>query len=468
MALLEIRNLVKKFPVRRGFFNRVVGHVHAVNDVSFTVEAGQKVGLVGESGCGKLTLGKTLARLWEPTSGSIRYKNVEISKFSDAAMLPYRKEIQFIFQDPYGSLNPKMTVFSTLIEPYKVHNLVSNSREEQRKLIADLLETVGLPADSIDKYPHEFSGGQRQRIGIARAIATQPELIIADEPVSALDVSVQAQIVNLLDKLRDDQEVAFLFISHDLKVVHHFCEEIIVMYLGHIVEILSSEALYEDASHPYTKALLSAIPVDDPFNRVERQLLEGDVPSPIELPTGCPFHTRCPLAVQECREHKPSLRTISSGHHVACHFVEGEQATKIDIGAYDDEKVHKKAHKELSLAVEADAEEKALQVEIVEESGRAMGWGIAALFHVILSPYLLQSFPALGWLLYPMLLFPVMAIWKGLLTHDLVKARNTGEDWLPQANWSMGIGWACLISWTSEMMGLGHLWSLLGHLFGAL
>lgn len=321
MTLLKVENLVKKFPIRKGFFNRVVANVHAVNGVSFEIQKGEKLGLVGESGCGKSTLGKTLVRLWEPTSGSIKFKDNELNGLSPSGMKPYRKDLQIIFQDPYGSLNPKMTIYHILREPLKLHKIVEGGRKDYRKAIKELLDTVGMPADAIDKYPHEFSGGQRQRIGIARAIATNPDLIIADEPVSALDVSVQAQILNLLNDLREKIDVAFLFISHDLKVVHFFCDRIMVMYLGSIVEVIDSDDLY-DAKHPYTKALLDAIPVDNPLERVKRNLLEGDVPSPINLPSGCSFHTRCPLAEGRCKKEQPILRELSPRHHAACHLLD--------------------------------------------------------------------------------------------------------------------------------------------------
>lgn len=322
MSLLEVKNVVKKFPIRKGLFNSVVGHVNAVNGVSLSIESGEKVGLVGESGCGKSTLGKTIARLWDPTSGSIRFQGDELSHLSQPKMKPYRKALQFIFQDPYGSLNPKMTVFETLREPLLLHGMAATGRDVLRREVEQLLDTVGLPAGAIDKFSHEFSGGQRQRIGIARAIATNPSLIIADEPVSALDVSVQAQILNLLDDLVDERGVAFLFISHDLKVVHHFCSRIMVMYLGSIVEELSSDGLHEEAKHPYTRALLSAIPPDSPGEvNEERDLLEGDVPSPINLPTGCCFHTRCPFAKEQCRKEVPVLKELGPGKRVACHLV---------------------------------------------------------------------------------------------------------------------------------------------------
>jgi oligopeptide/dipeptide ABC transporter ATP-binding protein len=323
MALLEVKNVVKRFPIRKGIFNSVVAHVNAVNGVSLQIERGEKVGLVGESGCGKSTLGKTIARLWDPNEGDIRFQEQPIAKLTQRQMKPLRKHLQFIFQDPYGSLNPKMTVFETLSEPLVLHDIVPKNRESLRREVENLLEIVGLPGGAIDKFPHEFSGGQRQRIGIARAIATDPDLIIADEPVSALDVSVQAQILNLLDDLRDERGVAFLFISHDLKVVHHFCEKVMVMYLGSIVESLPSEGLYENVRHPYTKALLSAIPPDTPGEvNDERDLLEGDVPSPIHLPSGCCFHTRCPFASARCKREVPVLKAINDKQQVACHFVD--------------------------------------------------------------------------------------------------------------------------------------------------
>lgn len=327
MPLLEVNNLVKQFPIRKGFFNREVGHVHAVNGVSLSLEPGEKLGLVGESGCGKSTLGKTIVRLWEPTSGQILFQGHDIAPLSPAQVKPFRKDIQIIFQDPYGSLNPKLTVFETLREPLQLHGLAKPGRAALREQIAELLETCGLSGTVIDKYPHEFSGGQRQRIGIARAVATNPALIIADEPVSALDVSVQAQILNLLDDLRDLKNVTYLLISHDLKVVHHFCDRIVVMYLGSVVESLPSDNLYQDARHPYTQALLTSIPPDDPFAKTKRRPLEGDVPSPINLPSGCCFQTRCPYATELCRREAPQLKLIGTPEkqqQVSCHFVESD------------------------------------------------------------------------------------------------------------------------------------------------
>lgn len=324
MPLLEVKKLVKQFPIRKGFFHRVVGHVHAVNGVDLVLEPGEKLGLVGESGCGKSTLGKTIVRLWDPTSGQILFRGHDLANLSMREVKPFRKDIQIIFQDPYGSLNPKLTVFDILREPLQLHGMARKGRVALREQIGELLKTCGLSASAIDKYPHEFSGGQRQRIGIARAVATNPALIIADEPVSALDVSVQAQILNLLDDLRDQKKVTFLFISHDLKVIHHFCDRIMVMYLGSVVEMLPSDDVYKKARHPYTQALLGSIPPDDPFEKVKRRLLEGDVPSPIHLPIGCCFQTRCPYASDICRREVPVLRSIGAQQQVACHFVEAD------------------------------------------------------------------------------------------------------------------------------------------------
>jgi oligopeptide/dipeptide ABC transporter ATP-binding protein len=322
MTLLKVDNLVKHFPIRGGILNRIQARVHAVNGVSFTIGKGEKVGLVGESGCGKSTLGKTIARIWDPTDGKISFEGTDISYLTPGQMRPYRQRLQFIFQDPYGSLNPKMTIFSILKEPLKLHKTLEGKNITYREEVARLIKIVGLPSDAIDKYPHEFSGGQRQRIGIARAIATNPSLIIADEPVSALDVSVQAQIINLMDDLRNDMGVAFLFISHDLKVVHHFCDRVMVMYLGNVVETLSTDHLYDDVTHPYTKALLGAIPADHPDSiPTDRDLLEGDVPSPINLPSGCAFHTRCPIATEACKKEAPVLKERKEGHWVSCHNV---------------------------------------------------------------------------------------------------------------------------------------------------
>ncbi|MEM7306514.1 MAG: oligopeptide/dipeptide ABC transporter ATP-binding protein [Planctomycetota bacterium] len=320
MPLLEVRDLVKHFPVHGGFLNRAVGAVHAVNRVSFTVDRGEILGVVGESGCGKSTLGKCVIRLIEPTDGSITYDGEELIGLRHAELMPFRQRMQIIFQDPYSSLNPRLTVKALLKEVLKFHGMVEPSEMDDR--IRELITKVGLRADSADKFPHEFSGGQRQRIGIARALALSPEFIVADEPVSALDVSIQAQVLNLMMDLKDDLGLTLLFISHDLKVIEHFCDRVLVMYLGFVVEELSCEDLHERAEHPYTKALLGANPINDPDERRELMVLQGDVPSPFDLPAGCPFAGRCPIVEDRCREERPPLEVKESGHRAACFLVE--------------------------------------------------------------------------------------------------------------------------------------------------
>jgi oligopeptide/dipeptide ABC transporter ATP-binding protein len=320
VALLEAKQLVKHYPITGGILGREVARVHAVNGVDLEIDEGDCVGLVGESGCGKSTLGKTLVRLLEPTAGSIKFDGKDISKLSYKELRPLKQQMQIIFQDPYGSLNPRMTIEQILTEALKFHATVPRAEISSR--IDELLEMCGLSAEVRRKYPHEFSGGQRQRVGIARALTVNPRFILADEPVSALDVSVQAQILNLLQELRERLKLTYLFVAHDLKVVQHFCERVLIMYLGYIVERLPCDDLESDVRHPYSKALIAAVPIDDPANRTERDLLEGDVPSPIDLPSGCPFHTRCPLADDRCSKENPELITIGEGHAVACHAVE--------------------------------------------------------------------------------------------------------------------------------------------------
>jgi oligopeptide/dipeptide ABC transporter ATP-binding protein len=320
MALLEVRDLVQHFPVRGGVLNRVVAKVHAVNGVSFDLDRRETLGVVGESGCGKSTLGKCVVRLYEPTAGSIRYEGREIGRLDHSALMPYRRRMQMIFQDPYSSLNPRQTVKAMLKEVIRFHRVVPSG--ELDAYVAELVSKVGLRPEAADKFPHEFSGGQRQRIGIARALALRPELLIADEPVSALDVSIQAQVLNLLMDLRDDLGLTLMFISHDLKVVEHFCDRVMVMYLGHVVEKLPCEALHERAQHPYTRALLAANPINDPDERRPLRVLEGDVPSPYAPPKGCPFAGRCPLVMDVCREEMPPLEEKRSGDPVACFAVE--------------------------------------------------------------------------------------------------------------------------------------------------
>jgi oligopeptide transport system ATP-binding protein len=319
-ALLEVRDLVKQFPVRRGLFGQAGGQVRAVDGVSFDVRRGEVLGLVGESGCGKTTTGRCILRLIEPTSGSVRFDGRDITRLSRRELRPLRRQMQVIFQDPYSSLNPRLTVGSMLTEALAIHGLAHGARARGR--VAELLELVGLSPDHARRYPHEFSGGQRQRIGVARALAVEPRLIVADEPVSALDVSIQAQIVNLLQDLQQKMGLTYLFVAHDLSVVEHISDRVAVMYLGRLVELAGAEALYRAPRHPYTLSLLSAIPVPDPGRRRRRIVLKGDVPSPADPPAGCSFHPRCPIARERCSRERPALREISPGHASACHFAE--------------------------------------------------------------------------------------------------------------------------------------------------
>ena len=322
--LLEVRNLKKYFPIRGGFFSRIVASVYALDGVSLALRKGQTVGLVGESGCGKSTLGKTILRLYEPNSGSIYFQGQNITSLSMNKLRPFRREMQMVFQDPYSSLNPRMTVRSILREPFVIHR--TGTEQERTRRIARLLETVGLGSEVLDLYPHEFSGGQRQRIGIARALALNPSLIVADEPVSALDVSIQSQILNLLEELKKKFALSYLFIAHDLAVVEYISDYMAVMYLGRIVEYAASEGLYRNPRHPYTRALIDAIPVPvyDPQRRKStKQVIVGDVPSPLSPPSGCHFHPRCPMAGEKCRKEAPALRELGNKkepHQVACHF----------------------------------------------------------------------------------------------------------------------------------------------------
>ena len=317
-TLLEVRNLKKYFPVKTGFFR--TNYVIAVDDVSFTIERGETLGLVGESGCGKTTLGRTVLRLIEPTAGDIIYDGHSIIRED---MLPYRRRMQIIFQDPYASLDPRMTVGDIVGEPLDIHNLYS-SQQERRDKINTLLATVGLNTEHANRFPHEFSGGQRQRIGIARALAVDPEFIVCDEPISALDVSIQAQVINMLEDLQAEKNLTYLFIAHDLSIVKHISNRIGVMYLGHLVEMADSRGLYAQPLHPYTKTLLSAIPIADPraSRAKKRIILEGEVPSPMNPPSGCPFRTRCPYATEICSQKMPDLREASNGHFAACHNLE--------------------------------------------------------------------------------------------------------------------------------------------------
>ncbi len=315
-ALLQVRGLVKHFPVRRGLFGKVSGAVRAVDGIDLDVAAGETLGVVGESGCGKSTLGRLVLRLIEPSAGSVRFDGVELGTLDARALRERRRALQIIFQDPFSSLNPRMTVGQTLAEPLALHGLARGHRRER---IAELLDTVGLAPEHMQRYPHEFSGGQRQRIGIARALAVEPKLIVCDEAVSALDVSVQAQVVNLLQDLQQRLRLAYIFIAHDLAVVRHIATRIAVMYLGRIVELADRSALYATPRHPYTQALMSAIPVPEPGHARERILLPGDVPSPLAPPSGCLFHTRCPHARPLCAEQSPVLEHDGT-HAVACHY----------------------------------------------------------------------------------------------------------------------------------------------------
>jgi oligopeptide transport system ATP-binding protein len=317
--LLEIRQVKKYFPIRKGVLQREVARVHAVDDVSFAVREGETLGLVGESGCGKSTLGRTIVRLLDPTAGEILFRGKAIESLGPRRLRPLRREMQMVFQDPYASLNPRKRVGTIISDPMRIHGL--GSRSEQKKQVEALLETVGLSPEHYNRFPHEFSGGQRQRIGIARALALRPKLIIADEPVSALDVSIQSQMLNLLDDLQKEFQLTFIFIAHDLGVVRHVSNRIAVMYLGKLVELSPAEELYSRPIMPYTEALLSAVPIPDPdlARKRERIVLEGDVPSPINPPSGCRFHPRCRYATEVCREVEPPLVDYGNGHLAACH-----------------------------------------------------------------------------------------------------------------------------------------------------
>jgi oligopeptide/dipeptide ABC transporter ATP-binding protein len=321
-ALLEVENLQQYFPIKGGFLGRTVNHVKAVDDITFKIREGETVSVVGESGCGKSTTGRAILRLDEPTNGTVTFHDKDILSLSKSEMRKMRSEMQIIFQDPYASLNPRKTVRQTLIEAMEIQKIGSRKERTQRAL--DLMETVGLQKHQLDRFPHEFSGGQRQRIGIARALAVNPKLIICDEAVSALDVSIQAQVLNLLQRLQREMGLTYLFIAHDLGVVRHISDRIIVMYLGKIVETGDTKSIFENPQHPYTKALLSAIPVPDPRIKKERIFLRGDVPSPIDPPEGCRFHTRCPFATEKCKTVVPELEakdpSFEGNHDVACHY----------------------------------------------------------------------------------------------------------------------------------------------------
>ena len=324
-TLVHVENLTKHFPITTGIvIERVVGAVRAVDGISFDIQKGETLGLVGESGCGKTTAGRTLLGLYPATSGKTIIDTHSVHDAKGSELMHIRRKAQMIFQDPYASLNPRWTVNAIVSEPLRVHNLISSQQERDAR-VKDLLELVGLNARHINRFPHEFSGGQRQRIGIARALASDPLFIVCDEPISALDVSIQAQVVNLLEKLQDQLSLTYLFVAHDLSMVRHICDRVAVMYLGVIVEIAERNDLYETPLHPYTQALLSAVPVPDPRKERARKrtILVGDVPSPINPPSGCRFHPRCPVAVEKCKTHVPEWREAAPQHWVACHLVNG-------------------------------------------------------------------------------------------------------------------------------------------------
>ncbi len=317
--LLKVESLVKHFPVKSGLLSRQVEHVRAVDGVSFHIDAGETLGLVGESGCGKSTTGRCILRLIEPTAGKVWFDGRDVTEMGPRDLRLARREMQIIFQDPYASLNPRMKVGTIVGEALTIHGLAKDARAFEERVV-ELLETVGLAADHMHRYPHEFSGGQRQRIGIARALAVSPRLIICDEPVSALDVSVQAQVINLLEDLQEKFNLTYLFVAHDLSVVEHISNRVAVMYLGRVVEVAAARDLYTAPKHPYTEALLSAVPIPDPKAKRTRIVLQGDVPNPIHPPAGCHFHPRCPRAEARCRTEAPVLREIAPGHVAACHF----------------------------------------------------------------------------------------------------------------------------------------------------
>ncbi len=316
--VLQVDGLKKHFPVRKGLLRHIVGHVYAVDGVSFAIGPGETLGLVGESGCGKTTVGRAVLRLIEPTAGTLRLDGRDITRLSKAELRPFRQQMQIIFQDPFSSLNPRMRAGDIVAEPLKLHG--HGARKGRRERVAQLFDQVGLRAAQMDNFPHQFSGGQRQRIGVARALALNPKLIIADEPVSALDVSIQAQVINLLMDLQRDLRLSYLFISHNLAVVEHISHHIAVMYLGRIVEYTDKATLFTRPLHPYTEALLAAVPVPDPAIKRVKRVVQGDVPSPLRPPPGCSFHTRCPYAEPRCRAEVPALREVGRHHFVACHL----------------------------------------------------------------------------------------------------------------------------------------------------
>lgn len=317
--ILEVSGLKMHFPVKDGIMLRTSKFNKAVDDVSFHIMPGETLGLVGESGCGKSTLGRCIARLYQPTAGSIKFEGNEITGLGSRALMPYRQHIQMIFQDPMESLNSRHTIGDILEEPFIIHKI--GDKVSRKKRVKELLEIVGLPARSVSRYPFEFSGGQRQRICIARSIALNPKLIICDEPVSALDVSIQSQILNLMNDLQQEFNLSYLFIAHDLAVVKHISDRIAIMYLGRIAESGEGQEIYKNPLHPYTRSLMSAIPVPDPHRKIKRQIISGDVPSPIDPPSGCTFHPRCPEMIDECKNMVPSLETITQGHKASCHLI---------------------------------------------------------------------------------------------------------------------------------------------------
>ncbi|MFP4016394.1 MAG: ABC transporter ATP-binding protein [Halanaerobiales bacterium] len=319
--LLEVNNLKKYFPVKAGIFKRTVAHVKAVDDISFAVREGETLGLVGESGCGKSTTGRTILRLLEATEGEVLFEGKDVMSLNKSQLRAIRRDMQIIFQDPYASLNPRMTVADIVGEPLDIHKLAAN-KKERNKRVKEILENVGLGEEYMNRYPHEFSGGQRQRIGVARALAVDPKLIIADEPVSALDVSVQAQVVNLMQDLQKEFGLTYLFIAHDLSVVKHISDRVAVMYLGKIVELADKKELFKNPIHPYTQSLLSAIPEANPKKKKDRIILKGDVPSPVDPPSGCRFHPRCPKAFEKCPVMEPEFKEYGAGHFAACHLLD--------------------------------------------------------------------------------------------------------------------------------------------------
>ena len=318
--LVRVKNLKKYFPIHGGVLGGVIAWVKAVDDVSFDIYQGETLGLVGESGSGKTTAGKTILQLYRPTDGEVYFEGKLINNLKGEELRKLRRNMQIIFQDPYGSLNPRMPISEIIGEPLVVHRLIKN-RNEMLDRVVEVMELVGLRPEYLNRYPHEFSGGQRQRIGIARAIILNPKFVVCDEPVSALDVSIQSQVINLLNDLQEKLKLTYLFIAHDLAVIRHMCDRVVVMYLGKVMEIAENQELFENPLHPYTQALLSAVPVPDPEVKKERIILKGDIPSPINPPSGCVFHTRCPVAMPICKEVKPELREIKPGHFIACHAV---------------------------------------------------------------------------------------------------------------------------------------------------